>query len=122
MSTGRLYVVGLDHQARFGEDFDARLEEAIDGSADPDQLRLALTTTELLIVLAHFAGAGPYSPDDLTTHDLLSMLDADEADPRLRRYHWSWFHAGVEQGRLIFTGVTIAPDQTIVAAVSYEPR
>lgn len=121
MNTGQLHVIGIDHEARYSEDFDAQLDEAINNSAAPAQLRAALTTTELLTVLAHFAGAGRHEPDNHPTGDLLSILEHDTADPRLRRYHWAWYHAGNEQGRLIFTGITIAPQQTIIATVSYDP-
>lgn len=55
MSTGQLHVVGRGHEARFSEDFDQVLADAIRATPDPRLAAAELDDVTLLTVLAHFA-------------------------------------------------------------------
>lgn len=123
MSTAKLHVTGTAHQARYSERFDSALAEAIASSPDPVQATIELDDTALLIVLAHFAGAGRYDPADPPNPSTatLQLLDVDVDAPRIRRFSWDWWHAGRALGRFMFVATTLSPDQTVVADVVFQP-
>ncbi len=121
MSTAQLHAAGRGHEARFSEDFDQALADTIRSTPDPVQAAAELDDVALLIVLAHFAGAGPYDPAQAQTEDLLAVLRTDRSMPAMRTFSWDWWRQGTPMGRFMFTGRTITPTQTIIADVWFDP-
>lgn len=72
-------------------------------------------------MLAHYAAAGHYDPDQLSRHDWWG-LETDSDNRRLRRHHYTVHYSTTRVDVFIFTGVTIAPNQTIVGTVSARPE
>lgn len=121
MSTAQLHVIGRGHEARFSEDFDQVLADAIRSTPDPSRAAAELDDVALLTVLANFAGPGPYDPTNPPNEALLTVLHVDTANPLLRSLSWSWWRGGTPMGRFVFTGRTLNPAQTVVADVWLDP-
>lgn len=109
MSTAQLHVIGRGHEARFSEDFDQALANAIRSTPDPSLAAAELDDVALLTVLANFAGAGSYDPAHPPSEQLLSVLQIDPANPMLRFLLWDWWRSGTALGRFGFTGRTLDP-------------
>lgn len=120
MTTAKLHVLGSAHEARFGETFDAELATAIEAAYDPVRAANELDELGILGVPAHYGAAGHYDPDDPSGQEWWG-LEADPDDRRLCRHHYTVHYSATRVDVFIFTGVTIAPDQTVVAAISVRP-
>lgn len=121
MTTADLHVIDSAHEARFGESFDAELAAAIESAYDLARAAGELDELGLLGVLAHYAAAGHYDPDQLSRRDWWG-LETDADNRRLRRHHYTVHYSTTRVDVFIFTGVTIAPDQTVVGTVSARPE
>lgn len=122
MSTSGFHCLGRGHEARFSEDFDQLLAEALRAAPDPEEAAEEIDDTTLLTVLANFAGAGPYEPaQGSSPPGRLSFLRVDEADPAIRHFHWDWWRDGIPGGRFGFTGRTLAMSQTVVFWAWFQP-
>lgn len=121
MTTAQLHVVGSTHEARFGESFDADLAAAIRAAHDPARAGIEFDELGLLAILAHYAAAGHYDPAERFSRDSWG-LEADPDDGRLRRHHCTVHYSATRVDVFIFTGVAIAPDQTIVGTVLVRPE
>lgn len=121
MTTGQLHVIGRNHEARFSEDFDQVLADAIRSTLDPNLAAAELNDVTLLTVLANFAGVGSYDPADPPNEQLLTVLHVDPANPMLRSLLWDWWRGGAPMGRFVFIGRTLDPTQTVVADLWFDP-
>lgn len=121
MSTRQLHVIGQGHEARFSEDFDQVLANAVDSTADPASATTELDDVALLTVLANFAGVGPYDPTDPPRDRQQAILQIDPASPVLRSFPWAWWLVGTPMGQFIFTGRTLDPAHTVVADLWFNP-
>ena len=121
MSTGQLHAIGRGHEARFFEDFDQVLADAIRSTPDPSRAAVELDDVTLLTALANFAGVGPYDPVEPPKEQLLTVLHVDPANPMLRSLLWDWWRGGTPVGRFVFTGRTLDPTQTVVADLWFDP-
>lgn len=120
MSLAQLYCTGRGHEARFSEDFDQTLSNAVHATPNPAQATAELDDVALLIVLANFAGVGPYEPSDRPHDGPFTMLEIDALQPALRVFRWHWWWAGVPIGRFAFAGRTLVPSQTVVFGARFE--
>ena len=121
MTTAQLHVIGSAHEARFGESFDADLTAALALAHDPARAAVQLDELGLLGVLAHYAAAGPYEPQDQDVRYSWG-LEPDPGDRRLRRHHCTVHYSATRVDVFIFTGVAVAPSQTIVGTVTIRPE
>ena len=121
MSTGQLHSIGRGHEARFSEDFDQVLANAIRSTSDPTQAAVELDDVALLTVLANFAGVGPYDPADPPDEQPRTVLRVDPANPLFRSFAWAWWQGGTPMGRFVFTGRTLDPSHTVVADLWFDP-
>ena len=120
MSTRELHVIGRGHEARYSEDFDQVLADAIRSTPNPSPAATELDDVALLTALANFAGVGPYDPGDPPSEQLLAVLHVDPANPLLRSFVWAWWRGGTPMGRFIFTGRTLDPAHTVVADLWFD--
>ncbi|MGI9614897.1 MAG: hypothetical protein ACR2QO_18450 [Acidimicrobiales bacterium] len=118
MTTARLQAIGSDHRARFGEDFDARLDTAVAAARFPATAASHTSERDLLIVLAYYAGAGSYVGD--TSAPFTDGLDPDPDDPRWRAHRVPIQYGPASVDVLAFGGLAVAADQTIVATVTLD--
>ena len=121
MSTRELHVIGRGHEARYSEDFDQVLADAIRSTPDPSPAATELDDVALLTALANFAGVGPYGPADPPSEQLLAVLQVDPANPLVRSSVWDWWRGGSPTGRFVFTGRTLDSTHTVVADLWYAP-
>jgi hypothetical protein len=112
LTTAGLYVIGAAHQARFSEDFDARLNAMIDAAVDPARAVAEFDELALLIVLSHFAAAGRY---DSANPAPAWGLEVDDDDTRARLHRYVIRYSASVIDVVTFRGIAIAPDQSIVA-------
>lgn len=115
MSIAQLHCIGRGHEARFCEDFDQALTDALHISPDPGQATTELDDVALLTVLANFAGVGPYDPSSAVVGHPSPTLDTDLADPALRIFRWHWWWAGTASWavRLHRTCTHTSPDRGV---------
>jgi hypothetical protein len=99
LSTAKLHVIGSAHQARFSESFDAELTRAIQAAHDPARAARDLDELSLLSVLAHYAAAGRYDPDQPDLKQMWS-LEPVPSDPRVRRHQYVVHYSATRVGRL----------------------
>jgi hypothetical protein len=121
VSTSQLHCIGKGHETRFSEDFDQVLTNAIGETSDPHQAASELDDVALLTVLANFAGAGPYDPDNSPNDESQGLLQIDPSTPLFRSFAWAWWRADSPMGRFVFTGRTLDPHHTVVADVVFAP-
>jgi hypothetical protein len=121
VSLAQFHCIGRGHQARFSENFDQTLSNAIHATPNPSQATAELDDVALLTVLANFAGAGPYEPSERRRNGPFPVLEIDEAQPALRVFRWHWWWAGAPIGRFAFAGRTLVPSQTVVFGARFEP-
>ena len=125
MSTAKLHAIGSAHQARYGENFDEILADVITRCHNPAIATAQLDERTLLTILAQFAGAGRWDPDDPPAGDaaaeLLGDLVPDDYDQAIRRYRYVIFYQPGDVVDLItFEGYTLRPDQTGVRTADVE--
>ena len=121
MSTRKLHVVGSGHEARFGEDFDARLTAVTAAAFDPARAATELDELAMLDVLAHYAAAGPYYPDTPPPSSGPGWgLEASAIDPRLRIHRYAIHYTARIVDVVTFHGVAIAAHQSVVATAIIE--
>lgn len=121
MSLALLHCIGRGHEARFSEDFDQALADAISATPNPTRAAAEFDDVALLTVLANFAGVGPYDPSEPTSGHPFSLLEIDAVQPVLRVFRWHWWWAGAPMGLFAFAGRTLNSSQTVVFRARFEP-
>lgn len=120
MTIARLHVVGSAHEARFDESFDIVLAAAIAAAQDPARAAIELDELGLLGVLAFYAAAGAYDPDN--PEPGWWGLEADPGDRRYRRHHYTVQYSATHVDVYVFIGRAVSPGQTIVGEVVVDPQ